>query len=273
MWECRSPRRSSSVDELGQRAGRARPPARRGPRAARAGSTAGRAARRPASSVAQRSVSPVASSRMPYSETCSPRRTAASRSATLWSLEPVKCWSTLPNWSGATILRSTLMPAWQPHARAGLAGLLHRLDERRARSAPATSAAGSAVVAMMSRSLTESALRRSEPATSTRSAPGAARSASAISLGDRQRAREQPARRGRAVVARGERLEQLLLGLRAEPAQAAQLLAPRPPRAASRASRCPARRRAGARASGRSRAGASSRSARSGTARAASATA
>ena len=42
------------------------------------------------------------------------------------------------------------------------------------------SAAGSEAVAMMSRSLTESALRRSEPATSTRSDAGCARSAPTI---------------------------------------------------------------------------------------------
>ena len=30
----------------------------------------------------------------------------------LCCLEPVKCWSRLPNWSGATILRSTCSPVW-----------------------------------------------------------------------------------------------------------------------------------------------------------------
>ncbi len=44
----------------------------------------------------------------------------------------------------------------------------------------AASAAGSLAVAMMSRSLTESAWRRSEPATSTRSAAGCERSAPTI---------------------------------------------------------------------------------------------
>jgi hypothetical protein len=39
-------------------------------------------------------------------------RTAASRSATLCSLEPVKCWSRLPNWSGSTTRKSTAIPVW-----------------------------------------------------------------------------------------------------------------------------------------------------------------
>ena len=88
----------------------------------------------------------------------------------------------------------------------------------------ATSAAGSAVVATTSRSLTESASRRREPATSTRSTPGAARRASAIcsAIGCARESSQRGA--GRPVVARGERLEQLLLRLGAEAAQAAQLL-------------------------------------------------
>ena len=97
-------------DELREGAVRAPPRARRGPRAAPVRCRPSRAARRPPASVAQRCVIPVLSSSTPYSETCRPRRTAKSRSATLCSLEPVRCWSTLPNWSGSTIRTSTLTP-------------------------------------------------------------------------------------------------------------------------------------------------------------------
>ena len=76
----------------------------------------------------------------------------------------------------------------------------------------------------MSRSLTASALRRSDPAASTSCAPGRGAQRVDELLGDRLRARQQPARLRRPVVPGGERLEQLLLRLGAEPAQAAQLL-------------------------------------------------
>ena len=64
-------------------------------------------------------------------------------------------------------------------------------------------------------------------------------------LGDRQRLREQDARRRAAVVAGlGQDAEQVLLDLLAEPAQPADLRPPRRPRAAPPASRSRARRRA-----------------------------
>ena len=47
---------------------------------------------------------------MPYSETCSPPRTASSRRAALCAPEPVKCCSRLPSCSGAAIRRSTAIP-------------------------------------------------------------------------------------------------------------------------------------------------------------------
>ena len=53
----------------------------------------------------------------PYSETESPRLTAASRSATLWSFEPVKCWSRLPYASGGTTRRSKRRPSCETHGR------------------------------------------------------------------------------------------------------------------------------------------------------------
>ena len=88
----------------------------------------------------------------------------------------------------------------------------------------ADSAAGSWAVAMMSRSLTESAWRRSEPATSTRSAAGCERSAPTI-CSAMFCARESRMRGAGAALGRlRQRLEQLLLDLRAEPAQLADLL-------------------------------------------------
>ena len=70
-------------------------------------------------------VRPIASSSTPYSDTCSPRRTAASRSAALCAPEPVKCCSRLPSWLGLAIRRSTA------HARVGApprAGSARRAD-------------------------------------------------------------------------------------------------------------------------------------------------
>ena len=155
---------------------RAPPRARRGPRAARAGSTAARAARRPpprSRSAASRRTR----RRGSRTRRCAgPRRTALSRSATLWALEPVKCWSTLPNWSGSTTLRSIFMPVCVV-TRAPASP--EDCTDSTSSSSPSVraSAFGSLAVAMMSRSLTESARRRSEPATSTRSLAGCARSA------------------------------------------------------------------------------------------------
>ena len=89
-----------------------RPRARRGSRAARARCRRGRAARRPPPRWRRCGVSPSASSSTPYSDTCRPRRTAARRRASLCCLEPVKCWSRLPNCSGATMRRSTFIPVY-----------------------------------------------------------------------------------------------------------------------------------------------------------------
>ena len=116
---------------------------------------------------------------MPYSETCRPLRTAASRMAMLCCLEPVKCWSRFPNWSGATIFRSTGRPVWvRPRVPASVA---RPVDSMISSSLSAeASATGSCAVAITSRSLTESASRRAEPASSTCSEAGWARSAATI---------------------------------------------------------------------------------------------
>ena len=98
----------------------------------------------------------------------------------LWAWEPVKCWSRLPKAAGGTIRRSTEMPLWVCARRPLSLGL-----PAAATSAwPARNSAssfGSSAVAMMSMSLLVSAQRRTEPATSTRCAPGCSRSAAASS--------------------------------------------------------------------------------------------
>ena len=91
---------------------RARPSARRGPRAAPARCRRSRGARRPpprsrrAHLAALGLGDPVLGDR---EAACRPRPRAA---ATLWACEPVKCCSRLPKASGATIRRSTEIPLW-----------------------------------------------------------------------------------------------------------------------------------------------------------------
>ena len=135
MWQCRSPRRSSTRDELGQRAARPRPRAPRGPRAARAGPRVaerrvdlllGRAAHRLARGVVE---DPVLGDVQPAAH-------RASRSSTLWALEPVRCCRTLPNWSGSTTLRSTFMPVWVVARARVVARPTDRLDQRQLRQRP-----------------------------------------------------------------------------------------------------------------------------------------
>ena len=108
---------------------------------------------------------------IPYSETDSPRRTAASRSATLWSFEPVKCWSRFPYDSGGTTRRSKRRPSCEttvafvgPRAATSTT---HGSEQN-----ASMSAAGSVAVAMMSRSRTVSRKRRAEPAIETSTAAG-----------------------------------------------------------------------------------------------------
>ena len=94
----------------------------------------------------------------------------------LCSLEPVRCWSRFPNWSGSTIRRSTRTPVWvrsRTPASPGVAAASTRSSSVAARD----SAPGSDAVAITSRSLTVSVMRRADPASSTRSAAGWARSA------------------------------------------------------------------------------------------------
>ena len=223
MWQCRSPRRSSTRDQVGER------PRRRGlqlpaplaqlgrdPRQAEplVDLLLGRAAQRLAGGVVEdpvlRDVQPAPHGRLAQ------RHVVRLRAGEV--LEHVA------ELVGRDDLEVDGHARVEHDARAGLAGLRPTVSTSSWPVSAATSAGGSAVVATMSRSLTASALRRSEPATSTRSAPGAARraSTSCSAIGSARDSSQRGA--GRAVVAGGERLEQLLLGLRAEPAQAAQLL-------------------------------------------------
>ena len=193
---CRSPRRSASSTALGQE-----PPwpprALPGPRAAPAGSTAGRAPRRPPprsrSGGSRRS-----RRRGSRTRTCRPRRTAFAQRHVV-RLEPVKCWSTLPNWSGSTTLRSIFMPEWVLTRAPASPAFWTASTIGSSLSVPA-SAAGSEAVAITSMSFTESARRRSEPATSTRSRGVRSRAPttwSATGSAREQDPRRRPARRGR----------------------------------------------------------------------------
>ena len=261
MWLCRSPRMSSQLDQPRQRPVARRPPARRGSRAAPARCRRGRGARRPPARSRTCAVTPVASSRMPYSETCSPLRTAASRSAALCAPEPVKCCSRLPSCAGCGD------PQVDADARVGArpgARLAGRADAARsARAWPGSwpASVGRVVVAIRSMSLTRSACRRTEPASCdvrAGSPPRALRpatSASPISIarGSRMRGAGRASGLGVQLV---ERREHARLELRAESAHGAQALRSAPPRAAPAASRCRAPSAAAARASGPGRAGA-----------------
>ena len=175
------------------------------------------------------------SSSMPYSLTCRPRRTAYSRSATLCCLEPVRCWSTLPNWSGATTRKSTAQPVVGDDPRARLAARPHLADQlqlgERLRRAPP----GRARSRSMSRSLQVSVMRRALPGDldavrgrmrAQRARRSARRSPSTADSSSRSR---WPVARSSAV----ERREDVLLGLRAEPGDRC---AAAPPSAASRSS-------------------------------------
>ena len=200
MWQCRSPRRSSTVDQVRPRRRRARrlelaaalAQLGRDPRRSRASrrpplrsrSGASRRSRRRGSRTGTRAA-----------RAGPPPRAAG----TLCALEPVKCCSTLPNWSGSTTCRSTFMPVWVSHVRRVVARraadsmieLGQRGGERRRVGA----------VAMMSMSLTESVQPASRAGDLDRSAAGcaAARSRSARDARARGRAgRAAPARRRRA---------------------------------------------------------------------------
>ena len=142
----------------------------------------------------------------------------------LWAWEPVKCWSRLPKAAGGTIRRSTEMPLWVCARRPLSLGL-----PAAATSAwPARNSAssfGSSAVAMMSMSLLVSAQRRTEPATSTRCAPGcsrrAAASSSAIGRTVESRRRPGPSPGSADALERGEHVH---LGFRPEAFDVADLL-------------------------------------------------
>ena len=141
--------------------------------------------------------------------------------------------------------------------RAGLGALTCSMTS----SSPsaATSASGSGVAATMSRSLTLSAWRRTEPASTSAGGCARSRRRGHDLLAELQRVRQQHARGARLAEPGVERargpVPRTSGRARAPCAAAGRAL----PRAARRASRCRARRGAGERAWGRGRAAASAR--------------
>ena len=97
----------------------------------------------------------------------------------LCAREPVKCWSRFPNCRGATTRRSTFIPLCVRTFAPALPEASTDCISGSAMNA-ATSASASFAVAMMSRSLHESAMRRAEPASSTLSEAGCSRSAATM---------------------------------------------------------------------------------------------
>ena len=120
---------------------------------------------------------PSLSSRIPYSDTCSPRLTASVRSASLCCFDPVKCWSRLPYASGGTMRRSTGMPLCVTPRAPATVGAEHSPISGIVLKKVA-SASGSEAVATMSRSLHVSPQRRALPASSTCSDESCSRSTS-----------------------------------------------------------------------------------------------
>ena len=105
----------------------------------------------------------------------SPRFTAASRIATLWSFDPVKCCRRLPNDSGGTTRRSKRRPSREMTVAfvspCAATSITHGSCVKYA-----VSSAGSVAVAMMSRSRNVSLRRRTDPASETATAAGCSRS-------------------------------------------------------------------------------------------------
>ena len=159
---------------------------------------------------------------MPCSETDSPIFTARSRSLTLCSFEPVKCCSRLPNSSGGTIRRSSAIPLWVRARRPFSLGFPDSSISGCSASSRA-SASGSVAVATMSMSLQVSVQRRAEPASTTFSAASLSRSAVDELVADLADVAEQAPLLGALVGHPVEAGEDVLLELRAEAPQVAQL--------------------------------------------------
>ena len=192
MWQCRSPRMSLDARSAPAARPRAPPRARRGSRAARAGCTACRAARRPPPRSRTRACRRGVVESRRTRDTCRPRLHGVGAQRLVVLPEPVKCWSRLPKFSGGTMRRSTRDAV----VRDRLARRRRRVDctspisgssaERRRRAPP-----GRWPWRRCRGPCSVSAQRRALPAISTRSDAGCSRSASTSSLGDRERLREQ----------------------------------------------------------------------------------
>ena len=246
MWQCRSPRMSLELDQLAAAvAVRAPPPARRGPRAARARCRRGRAARRPPASVAHvrvRAGRVVEHAVLgDVQARAAPR---ASRSAALCAPEPVKCCSRLPSCAGLDDPQVDADARVGARPRARRAGRADALDLLELGEALGERRRVASVDGDQVDVLDAVGQRRAEPATSTcvpappcSRRPATSASPSSSALGSSTRGRR--ARSARRPLERGEHV---LLELRAEPLHVAQPLRLAPPRAAPRASRCRARR-------------------------------
>ena len=186
------------------------------------------------------STSPLSVSVMPCSETERPRPTASSRSWTLWALEPVKCCSRLPKASGGTIRRSTEI---------AVVGLARRTPL--GPGLPAAAISGCAARCSASARRVLGGGDQVDVLAGLGPAPRRARDLDPVRgrvlaqrlrqlLGDGQHLREQQPPAALARLAEPlERGEDVLLGLRAEALQLADLLAPRPPPSGPRAWRSP----------------------------------
>src|SRR3989442_17234 len=153
---------------------------------------------------------PVFSSKTPYSLTRSFLREAISRTRTLWSLEPVKYCSAAPNASGSTTRRSIWSPSWwSTEAFVSPWATISRTDG--SVTNVLITRWGSVEVTRISMSFTVSRMRRRDPATSIRSAPPRAASASVTRAATARAPREPPelAAGGDGRDALGERLERL----------------------------------------------------------------
>ena len=259
MWQCRSPADVALLDQRGQRRagvpGQARGlAAHPGSPAARARCSRGRGAHRPP---ARSRTSALTAVRVVEDAVLRDVQAAAppppSRSAALCTPEPVKCWSRLPSWSrlGDPQVHGDAAE-W---VRALAPALARRTRRSRSRSSSPSAVrerrADRSLAATTSRSLTLSACRRAEPASSTRvrrrdGAQRLRRSRSPISTARGQQRGAAAARRPACRPAPASDASTLASNFGPSPLTVAQAVRGAPPRAAPRASRSRARRTAGA---------------------------
>ena len=161
---------------------------------------------------------------MPCSETERPRFTASSRSWMLWAWEPVKCWSRLPKAAGGTIRRSTETPLWvcarTPLSPGLPAAAISAWSARNSASVLALVGGGDQVDVLAGLGPAADRAGDLDPV-----GAGVLAQRGGELLGDRPHGREQQAPRPLSRLAQPlERGEHVLLGLRPEPFDVAELL-------------------------------------------------